>query len=300
MTLVDRNVDGFANRAAGMMQRRRHVGELDEVLEVFERSVTPAVLQVADERRPVGRHEDQVLATDLDRTGGVARVLGELRADRCLDNRFRQTAREPDPFAIDIGAGPLATGATLPDRRGIRRRSPRESDRPDLRSWPVFPRREDRRMGFCGRCRVLLGRTGPGVCCAGRRVRRVRAGPVNWFQSGFRLVCSSSCDPREQMGRVASRHRIDRGLPLHGYSYHRIVRAQGIGRPTVPCRRATADRLDAAPCRGRSRLRPSGRVGAATHGPAVCVHSNDVCSGGHQGCSRSRQAADSARIRHTG
>ena len=78
VALVDGHVDRLADRAARVVQPRRRVGELDEVLEVGERGVPASAGEVAHERRAVGGREHDVVAADHDRLVGVASVLGEL------------------------------------------------------------------------------------------------------------------------------------------------------------------------------------------------------------------------------
>ena len=50
MALVHGDVDGLAYRAARVMDVRRRVGQLDEVLEVGERGVTATVVEIAHKR----------------------------------------------------------------------------------------------------------------------------------------------------------------------------------------------------------------------------------------------------------
>ena len=114
--LVDRQVDGLAHRAAGMVDIRAYVGELDEVLEVFERPVTAAFVEVVHERRPVIWREHHRVAADRDVALGIARMLHVLRR-RSGAEAPRQAAREANPLALDVasrfakefeGAGKLA------------------------------------------------------------------------------------------------------------------------------------------------------------------------------------------------
>ena len=114
--LVDRQVDGLAHRAAGMVDIRAYVGELDEVLEVFERPVTAAFVEVVHERRPVIWREHHRVAADRDVALGIARMLDVLRR-RSGAEASRQAAREANPLALDVasrfakefeGAGKLA------------------------------------------------------------------------------------------------------------------------------------------------------------------------------------------------
>ena len=105
--LVHRHVDGLADGAARVVQERRHVGQLDEVAEVLDRAVAAPVVEIADERRAVGRCEHGVRAADLD---GVHRVAGDLREGRRggrLHDAAGEPAREAHPLAVDVGAGVL-------------------------------------------------------------------------------------------------------------------------------------------------------------------------------------------------
>ena len=105
VALVDRQVDRLAQRAAAVVERAARVGQLHEVAEVLDRGVAPAVVEVVDERRAVGRHEDHVRVADLDAPGRVAGALGEDPRRRGLDDRAAHAAREADPLALDVGAG---------------------------------------------------------------------------------------------------------------------------------------------------------------------------------------------------
>ena len=107
MPLVHRQVDRLAHRAAGMVHRRRHVGELHEVAEILDGGVAAALVEVADEGRAVDRREHRVVAADRDVALGIARVLDVFARRGLLDDRARQAAREMDARALDIGAGLL-------------------------------------------------------------------------------------------------------------------------------------------------------------------------------------------------
>ena len=104
VAFVDDHIDGLAHRPAGMMDGRRKVGELHEVLEVGERAITSAAGAVIDEGRSVSRCEDDVIAADLDGAGRVTGMLGEpLRcgaAKRCDQPRV-----EANALAVNFGAG---------------------------------------------------------------------------------------------------------------------------------------------------------------------------------------------------
>ena len=106
VALVDRQVRRLAQRAAAVVEGRARVGELHEVAEVLDRGVAPAVVEVVDERRAVGRHEDHVRVADDDAALGVAGALGEDPRRRGLDQLAAHAALEADAGALDVGAGP--------------------------------------------------------------------------------------------------------------------------------------------------------------------------------------------------
>ena len=104
VALGDRDVDRLADHRAGVVHRRRQVGELVELVQVGERAVAALVVEVVDERRAVGRRERDLVAADLGAALGVARVHGE--AARVLrDQVHEQLAGDAHPVALDLGAG---------------------------------------------------------------------------------------------------------------------------------------------------------------------------------------------------
>ncbi len=105
VALVDRQVHGLADRAAGMVQARAHVGELHEIAEVLDRGVAPALVEVADERRAVGRHQHRAIAADPDAAVGVAGMLGEFLRCRRLDDGAAEASRKTHAFSIHVRAG---------------------------------------------------------------------------------------------------------------------------------------------------------------------------------------------------
>ena len=107
VALVHRNIDRFANGAAGVVQAGAHIGQLDEILEVFDGRVAATVFDVVDERAAVGRYENGILATDLHVTRRVARVLGIFGLRGSLDDGAAQPAREACGYAVDFGAALL-------------------------------------------------------------------------------------------------------------------------------------------------------------------------------------------------
>ena len=54
----------LADDRAGGVQRRRHVRELVEIIEILERPVAALIVEIADIGGPIHRHEDRVLAAD--------------------------------------------------------------------------------------------------------------------------------------------------------------------------------------------------------------------------------------------
>ena len=93
------------------MDGGRHVRELDEVLQVLERAVAAAAIEIVDERRPADRRENGRIAAEAHVALGVARMQREL-ARRRLEQMARESARDVHPLALDVGAGapPQAQG----------------------------------------------------------------------------------------------------------------------------------------------------------------------------------------------
>ena len=106
VALVDRHVDRLADRASRVVHRRRHVGELDDVLEILELRVAAPLLDVVDEGRAIDRREDRVAAAHFHRSLGIAGKLRE-GGRRGRDQMAREPARKAHPFAVDVGAGIL-------------------------------------------------------------------------------------------------------------------------------------------------------------------------------------------------
>ena len=104
VALVDRQVDGLADRAARVVQRVRHVGELHEVAEVLDARVATALVEVAHEGRAVGRREHRRIAADAHIARRVAGDLRELAGRMLLDQFAAHAARESHAFAVDLRA----------------------------------------------------------------------------------------------------------------------------------------------------------------------------------------------------
>ncbi len=100
--------------APGVMQRRRHVGQLHEIAKVFEGCVATPVVEIADEGRSVGWGEDGMRSTDAHAARRIARVLHEFGRRRPLDQRAAEPARKADALAVDHSSG------IFPDRQGFR------------------------------------------------------------------------------------------------------------------------------------------------------------------------------------
>ena len=105
VALVDRLVDRFAHRAAGVVQPGRRVRQLDEVLEVRERAVAPPAVHVVHEGRSVGRREDHVVLPDEHGALGIARVLDEASRRRLGDDRLQEPRLEAHALSLNVGAG---------------------------------------------------------------------------------------------------------------------------------------------------------------------------------------------------
>ena len=101
VALVDRHVDGLAHRATRVVQPRRAVGELHEVLEIDHRAIAATAFEIAHERRPVGRREDDGVATDRHRPLRVAGVLHEL-SRRGRAEVAGETGLEAHAVAVDL------------------------------------------------------------------------------------------------------------------------------------------------------------------------------------------------------
>src|ERR1700733_15149636 len=84
-----------------MMDVRAYVGELDEVLEVFERAVAAAFVEVVNERRPIIRREHHRVPADRRVALGIARVLHVLRRRGGAEAPC-QAARKAHPLALDV------------------------------------------------------------------------------------------------------------------------------------------------------------------------------------------------------
>ena len=195
--LVHREVDGLADGPARVVQVRRHVGELHEVLEVLDRAVAAPAVQVADERRAVRRSEDGVHAADLDVVRGVARVLREALGRRRLDRARRHIPRgNRTRSPSHVGAGRPRTARGRRARRGTRSRPAPGSCRRSARSISS-PSSVSTSNG--GSVRVMYG-TRSGADAARAACRPARP-PVRLRGRVRRLRVRSSGAPLVRRGR---------------------------------------------------------------------------------------------------
>ena len=79
------------------------IRELDEILEVFERPIAAALVEVVDERRAVVGGEHHRVAADKHIALGIARVLHVLRGRGGAETP-REAARKAHPLALDVAA----------------------------------------------------------------------------------------------------------------------------------------------------------------------------------------------------
>src|ERR1700733_10269867 len=100
MALVDGHVDRLTDGAARVVQPRRDIAKFDEVLKIPEGAVTPAGIEIGDERRPIGRCKYRVVSADLDVASRVARVLGKYARRGSAHDVAGQSGRYVDPAAI--------------------------------------------------------------------------------------------------------------------------------------------------------------------------------------------------------
>ena len=108
MPLVDGQIDRLADGAAGMVDEGREIGELHEILEVFDRAVAAALVEIVDEGRTVVGGEDRRFAADDDVALGIARMLHIARRRRRAELP-RKTAGKADALALDVAARVLET-----------------------------------------------------------------------------------------------------------------------------------------------------------------------------------------------
>ena len=105
VALVHRQVYRLANRAAAVVDRVGHIGQLDEVLEVVDGGVAPSLVQIAHKGRAVRRGKHRVFAADNHVVRRIARVLGELARCAGLHDGAAHAAGKAHPLAGDFGAG---------------------------------------------------------------------------------------------------------------------------------------------------------------------------------------------------
>ena len=104
MTLVHRQIHWLTYCAARVMDIWAIVGQLHKILEIFQRAITAAFIDIMHKWRAVVGCKNCVLAADNHRTFKVAGVLGILRR-RSLAKFARQAARKAHALAFNIGTG---------------------------------------------------------------------------------------------------------------------------------------------------------------------------------------------------
>ena len=97
---------GLAHGAAAVVQLRQGVGELHDVLEVLQRGVAPAAVQVGHEGRAVVGGEDGGVGADLHAASGVTGVLDVDGGSVLLHDLPAEPAREAHELAGHVRAGP--------------------------------------------------------------------------------------------------------------------------------------------------------------------------------------------------
>ena len=104
VALALRDVHRLDHAAAGEVDGRRGVRELDEVVQVLQRAVAAAAIEVGDERRAAHRREHRCVAAEADAALGVARVQNEFLRRRA-EQRAGQAAGNAHALAAHVGAG---------------------------------------------------------------------------------------------------------------------------------------------------------------------------------------------------
>ena len=89
-----------------MVQPGRGLGQLDEVPEVFDRAVAPALVEIHHEGAAIAGREDHGVAANPDIVGRIARVLGELLR-RGLQDLAQHAGLKLDQDAFNHGSGAL-------------------------------------------------------------------------------------------------------------------------------------------------------------------------------------------------
>ena len=102
VALVDGDVGRLANRSARVVQPGAGVGELDEILEIFQRAIPSAPVQVHHKGRTIGGRKHHTLAANLHRVGRVAGVLGKFPG-RGFEYFAQMAGLKTHPYAIDLG-----------------------------------------------------------------------------------------------------------------------------------------------------------------------------------------------------
>ena len=84
---------------------RALVGQFHEIVEVFDGGVAATIIEVVDERGPIGGHEHGGVATHLDAACRVASMMGVGGGRVGPDNLAAHSPGEPDPLTVYLGTG---------------------------------------------------------------------------------------------------------------------------------------------------------------------------------------------------
>ena len=234
VALVDRQVDRLADGPAAVVQVGRQVGQLHEVAEVLDGPVAAPAVQVAHERRAVGRREDRAHAADVDVARRVAGDLPEVVRGGGLDDGPAHAAREADPLAVDVGAG-LAQQA-----QGVRVAAEVDADLLEDRVGVVLDEREpllreDLEGGHRARQERRVDRRVVGSCgLSGRSAAGASAARLVGHRSSSVAIVTAS-PPRGLVVRSSSVARLRRRRPERPFVAAGSG-ATGIGRSTTRAR----------------------------------------------------------------
>jgi hypothetical protein len=104
VALVHGHVDRLAHRTTRVVHPGRDEGQLHEVLEVLDRAVAAASVDVVHERRAVDGSEHGPVAADFDIAGGIAGMLGVGRRRGAAEGAGEALGKA-DAATLTVGAG---------------------------------------------------------------------------------------------------------------------------------------------------------------------------------------------------
>jgi len=102
MTLVHREIDRLADGSTGMMQIGRRIGEFDEIVEILNRAIASALVDIGHKGRAIGGRENRIVSADHDRSRRIAGMLHEFARCRFLDDGADEAVREDDPLPVNL------------------------------------------------------------------------------------------------------------------------------------------------------------------------------------------------------